>query len=118
YTAVLKAAGSVPVAAHFHDTRRTGLANLCAALESGVRLFDASLSGIVGCPFALGVRGNVVMEDADYMLGCTGVCTGIDIERLLKVREILSSSLPDLRLEGAIARAGLPRGFQPASIAA
>ncbi len=118
YTAVLKEAGSVPVAAHFHDTRGTGLANLCAALESGVRHFDASLAGIGGCPFAPGASGNIVMEDAVYMLESMGVRTGIDIERLLKVREILSSSLPDLRLEGAIARAGLPRGFQPASIAA
>lgn len=118
FKAVLAEAGSIPVAAHFHDTRGTGLANLCAALEVGVRHFDASLAGIGGCPFAPGASGNIVMEDAVYMLESMGVRTGIDIERLVAVREILSAGLPELGLEGAIARAGLPRGFSPATLAA
>jgi len=118
YAAVLAEAGNIPVAAHFHDTRGTGLANLCAALEVGVRHFDASLAGIGGCPFAPGASGNIVMEDAVYMLESMGVRTGIDLDRLLAVREILKGSLPSLQLEGAIARAGLPRGFAPATLAA
>lgn len=118
FSAVLAEAGSIPVAAHFHDTRGTGLANLCAALDVGVRHFDASLAGIGGCPFAPGASGNIVMEDAVYMLESMGVRTGIDLEQLLEVRNILKHGLPNLKLEGAIARAGLPQGFASASLAA
>ena len=117
YRAVLAEAGQVPVAAHFHDTRGTGLANLVAALESGVRHFDASLGGMGGCPFAPGASGNIVMEDAVYLLESMGVATGIDLPALLQVREQLQHALPDARLEGAIARAGLPKGFCPAAAA-
>lgn len=112
---VLAEAGSVPVAAHFHDTRGTGLANLAAALEVGVRHFDASLGGIGGCPFAPGASGNIVMEDAIYMLESMGVRTGINLEKLMAVRHVLRESLPNLRLDGALSRAGLPRGFEPAT---
>lgn len=115
FSAVLAEAGSVPVAAHFHDTRGTGLANLAAALEAGVRHFDASLAGIGGCPFAPGASGNIVMEDAVYMLESMGMRTGIDLEKLMAVREVLRESLPKLRLDGALSRAGLPRGFVPAA---
>lgn len=118
FRAVLAEAGSIPVAAHFHDTRGTGLANLAAALDTGVKHFDASLGGTGGCPFAPGASGNIVMEDAVYMLESMGVRTGIDIEKLIAVRELLLEGLPNLRLEGAISRAGLPRGFQPATLAA
>ncbi|NYT25281.1 hydroxymethylglutaryl-CoA lyase [Alcaligenaceae bacterium] len=115
FRAVLAEAGPVPVAAHFHDTRGTGLANLAAALDTGVKLFDASLGGTGGCPFAPGASGNIVMEDAVYMLESMGVRTGIDIEKLIAVREVLREGLPNLRLDGAISRAGLPRGFSPAT---
>ena len=59
FKAVIAAVGSVPVAAHFHDTRGIGLANVTAALDCGVRRFDASLAGIGGCPFAPGATGNI-----------------------------------------------------------
>jgi len=118
FRAVLAEAGNIPVAAHFHDTRGTGLANLVAALDTGVRHFDASLGGMGGCPFAPGASGNIVMEDAVYMLESMGVRTGIDIGRLIGVREVLIESLPGLRLDGAISRAGLPRGFVPAAATA
>lgn len=118
FRAVLAEAGSIPVAAHFHDTRGTGLANLAAALDTGVKHFDASLGGTGGCPFAPGASGNIVMEDAVYMLESMGVRTGVDIQKLIAVRELLLEGLPGLRLEGAISRAGLPRGFQPATLAA
>lgn len=114
FQAVLAAVGDLPVAAHFHDTRGTGLANLLAALDCGVRAFDASLAGLGGCPFAPGATGNIVMEDAAYMLESMGVDTGIDLSALVEVREVLQRTLPDVPLYGGLARAGLPRGFAPA----
>jgi len=114
FKAVLAEVGDLPVAAHFHDTRGTGLANLLAALDCGVRAFDASLAGLGGCPFAPGATGNIVMEDAAYMLESMGVDTGIDLSALLSVRDVLQRVLPDVPLYGGLARAGLPRGFVPA----
>jgi hydroxymethylglutaryl-CoA lyase len=106
--------GALPVGAHFHDTRGTGLANVAAALDVGVRRFDASLAGLGGCPFAPGASGNIVMDDLVFMLDSMGLRTGIDLEKLLSVREILKKNLPDTELHGAVARAGLPTRYQPA----
>ncbi len=103
--------GHVPIAAHFHDTRGTGLANVLAALECDIIRFDASLAGLGGCPFAPGATGNIVMEDTCYMLESMGLSTGVDIERLLAVREIIARALPEADMQGGLARAGLPRGF-------
>lgn len=114
FKAVLQEVGTVPVAAHFHDTRGTGLANLLAALDCGVRAFDASLAGLGGCPFAPGATGNIVMEDAAYMLESMGINTGIDLNALVEVRQVLSRVLPYTTLYGGLARAGLPRGFATA----
>ncbi|GAA4342952.1 hydroxymethylglutaryl-CoA lyase [Pigmentiphaga soli] len=115
FTAVMKEVGSLPVAAHFHDTRGTGLANVAAALDAGVRHFDAALAGLGGCPFAPGASGNIVMEDACFMLESMGYATGVDLEQLLAVRQLVRNALPDIDMHGAIARAGLPRGFVPAT---
>ena len=101
---------AVPIA-HFHDTRGTGLANVAAALEVGVRRFDASLAGLGGCPFAPGASGNIVMDDLAFMLDSMGLRTGIDLERLLQVRNILKTNLPGTELHGAVARAGLPTKY-------
>jgi len=79
FQAVLKEVGHVPVAAHFHDTRGTGLANVSAALDCGVTRFDASLAGLGGCPFAPGASGNIVMEDLCFMLDSMGYDTGVDL---------------------------------------
>ena len=103
--------GGLPVAAHFHDTRGTGLANAGAALECGVRRFDASLAGLGGCPFAPGATGNIVMDDLCFMLDSMGLRTGVDLEQLLQVRSIVRESLPDIAMHGALARAGLPRNY-------
>lgn len=111
FKAVLAEVGSLPVAAHFHDTRGTGLANVCAALDCGITLFDASLAGLGGCPFAPGASGNVVMEDLCFMLDSMGYETGVDLQNLVKVRELVSKALPDIPMQGALARAGLPRGY-------
>lgn len=102
---------NIPVVAHFHDTRGLGLANVVAALEVGVRQFDASLAGLGGCPFAPEATGNIVMEDLVFMLESMGLNTGVDIEALLAIRPLLRQHLPDEPMHGLIARAGLPKHF-------
>jgi hydroxymethylglutaryl-CoA lyase len=108
----------LPVAAHFHDTRGLGLANVLAAYEAGCRAFDASLGGLGGCPYAPGATGNIVLEDTVFMFEAMGCATGIDLERLASVRELVHAALPEVTLYGAIAKAGLPRNFHPVAEAA
>jgi hydroxymethylglutaryl-CoA lyase len=94
---------------HFHDTRGLALANVCAAVETGVTRFDASLAGIGGCPHAPGASGNVTTEDLAYMLTSMGLATGIDIEALLDLRAEVASWLQGENLHGTLWRAGLPK---------
>jgi hydroxymethylglutaryl-CoA lyase len=108
----------LPVGAHFHDTRGLGLANVLSAYEAGCRFFDASLGGLGGCPYAPGATGNIVLEDTAFLFESMGVATGIDIEKLQAVRELVHRALPEVTLYGAIAKAGLPRNFQPVAQAA
>jgi len=118
FVELLKLAGDTPVRAHFHDTRGLGLANVSAALEAGVRIFDASLGGLGGCMFAPGATGNIVMDDLVFMLEAMGLKTGVDIEKLLEVRDILRANLAREPIYGQVARAGLPKGFEPTVLAA
>ena len=108
----------LPVAAHFHDTRGLGLANVLAAYHAGCREFDASLGGLGGCPYAPGATGNIVMEDTAFLFESMGCDTGIDLDRLVEVRAIVHQALPEIMLYGAIAKAGLPRNFHPVAQAA
>lgn len=71
------------LAVHFHDTRGMGVANAWAALEAGIRRFDASAGGIGGCPFAPGAAGNLATEDLVLMAERSGFATGIDLNALL-----------------------------------
>src|SRR5262249_3525185 len=114
---VIAEVAPLPVAGHFHDTRGLGLANVLAALGAGACAFDASLGGLGGCPYAPGATGNIVTEDLAFMLEAMGFETGIDIERLLKVRELVHGLLPNVVQHGAIAKAGLPKNLRPAPIA-
>lgn len=114
-TAVISEVGPITIGAHFHDTRGTGLANVLAALECGITHFDASLAGLGGCPFAPGASGNIVMEDLCFMLDSMGLDTGVDIEKLIEVRNIISRSLPDIAMHGGVAKAGLPRNYVTAA---
>jgi hydroxymethylglutaryl-CoA lyase len=107
--AAVKIAGSKPICIHLHDTRGMGIANAAAALDEGARIFDGSLGGLGGCPFAPGATGNVVMEDLVFLCESKGFATGIDIEKLVAVRSILKSEMPNEALYGGLARAGLPR---------
>ena len=107
---VINAVAPLPVGAHFHDTRGLGLANVLAALDVGVRCFDASLAGLGGCQFVPAATGNIVMEDLCFMLDSMGLKTGVDLEALVAVREVLARNL-DIPLSGALARAGLPTNY-------
>lgn len=74
---------SIPLRGHFHNTRNTGLANAYAAVEAGIRVLDASLGGIGGCPFAPAATGNIPTEDLVYMLHRSGFETGVSLEKLI-----------------------------------
>ncbi len=115
FTAVKQDLGNMPLTAHFHDTRGLGLANVHAALEAGARSFDASLGGLGGCPYAPGASGNIATEDLAFMLEAMGLDTGIDMQKLLAVREQVCRALGDQPFHGAIARAGLPKGYAQAA---
>jgi len=96
---------------HLHNTRGLGLANVVAGLDEGITTFDASLGGLGGCPFAPGASGNIVTEDLAFMLEAMGCRTGIDLDMLLKVREIVAAALPGEPLYGFTPDAGLPLGL-------
>ena len=111
FSEILSIAGDIPVAAHFHDTRGLGLANVDAALDVGVRRFDSSLGGLGGCPYAPGASGNVVTDDLVFMLEAMGLKTGVDLDCLLATREFMTSNLNGEPTYGAIVNAGMPKGF-------
>ena len=96
---------------HLHNTRGLGLANALAALEEGITTLDSSLGGLGGCPYAPGASGNIVTEDLVFMLDAMGLKTGIDLEKLLAVRQIVSEALPGEELYGFTPEAGLPKGY-------
>ena len=91
---------------HFHNTRNTALANIFAAYESGVRIFDCSVGGIGGCPFAPKASGNVATEDVVYALERNGISTGLSLKELLDASQWLQQKL-DHPLPSAVARAGV-----------
>ena len=92
--------GRIPMRAHFHDTRGTGIANAWAAYQAGVRIFDASLGGLGGCPFAPKATGNIATEDLVYMMERSGIDTGIELEAAIAANhwfaERLGRALPSL----------------------
>ena len=94
-----------PVGVHLHNTRNTGFANAYAALEAGVTLFDASVGGLGGCPYAPRATGNIATEDLVYLLEGEGLDTGVDLEALVATAEWLEGLL-GRRLEGYVYRAG------------
>jgi isopropylmalate/homocitrate/citramalate synthase len=95
----------VPIGVHLHNTRNTGFANALAALEAGAAIFDASVGGIGGCPFAPKATGNIGTEDLVYLLTGEGVETGIDLDALIRIAEWLEGLL-GRQLPGQVYRAG------------
>ena len=90
---ILKEWPKQEIGLHFHNTRGMGLANILAGLEAGVTIFDSSLGGIGGCPFAPGATGNVCTEDVVHMLENMGVSTSISLDNLLKSSGIFEQYL-------------------------
>ena len=112
FEAARKLAGDRLWAAHFHDTRGLGLANVYAALQTGIARFDACLAGLGGCPHAPGASGNVSTEDLAWMLRSMGIDTGLDIDALLALRQQVAGWLQGEALHGTLWRAGLPKTLQ------
>jgi hydroxymethylglutaryl-CoA lyase len=90
---VREALPGMPLRCHFHNTRNTGIANAYAAVAAGVRVLDASLGGIGGCPFAPAATGNIPTEDLVYMLTRMGIATGVDLDALLATGRWLQEQL-------------------------
>lgn len=82
--------GPAAISCHFHDTRGMGVANVFAAVEMGIRKFDASIGGLGGCPFAPGATGNVATEDVVLMLKQMGFETGIDLTKLVAAADLVA----------------------------
>ncbi|MBW1714041.1 MAG: hydroxymethylglutaryl-CoA lyase [Deltaproteobacteria bacterium] len=103
FEAVIEAAGPMDVAAHFHNSRGTGLANALAAFQAGVRIFDSSVGGIGGCPTAIGAMGNIATEELVNMMEEMGVATGVDLDKLLEAarfaQEVIGAELPSYVLK-------------------
>ena len=93
------------VGIHLHNTRNTGYVNALAAFEAGATVFDASVGGLGGCPYAPKATGNIATEDLVYLLEGEGIETGIDLDALVSISEWLESLL-GRRLEGYLYRAG------------
>jgi hydroxymethylglutaryl-CoA lyase len=81
------------VSGHFHDTYGQALANIYACLELGIHVFDASVAGLGGCPYARGATGNVATEDVLFMLQGLGIQTGVDLEALVDAGAFISGVL-------------------------
>lgn len=93
----------MPLRVHFHDTRNTAIANIWAALNEGVTTIDASIGGLGGCPFAPGATGNVATEDVLYLLGASGVETGVSPAMIHATHAWLSRTM-ERQLPGKLAR--------------
>ena len=81
------------IAGHFHDTYGQALANIYASLLEGIQVFDSSVAGLGGCPYAKGASGNVASEDVLYMLQGLGIETGVDLDRLILAGQRISEAL-------------------------
>lgn len=81
------------LAIHCHDTYGQALANICVALQYGIRTVDASVGGLGGCPYAKGASGNVATEDLVYMLQGMGFETGVDLDKLIATGQYITGYL-------------------------
>lgn len=112
FTMLRNEIGTKAGAAHFHNTRGQGLANVVAALDAGVTRFDSSQGGLGGCPYAPGATGNIVTEDLVFLLESMGLRTGVNLVQLFAARQVVLDGLPGEPLYGHLPAAGLPKGFR------
>lgn len=91
--AVIKYVPIQCLAGHFHNTYGQALANIYAALETGMSIFDSSIAGLGGCPYARGASGNVATEDLVYMLEGLNIKTGIDLHQIIQIGEFICQQL-------------------------
>ena len=108
--AVRAVTGDIRLRSHFHNTRNTGYACALEAYEAGVRVLDASLGGVGGCPFAPKATGNIATEDLVYLLERSGVNTGVDLEALLVASDWLGEQLGRPTPALVSKAGGFPRG--------
>src|SRR5205823_6425650 len=96
------------LALHLHDTHGTALANCLAGLELGIRIFDTSIGGMGGCPYAPGAAGNLATEDLASMLADMDIETGVDLDELIEAgalaQELVGRKLSGRRLQAALGR--------------
>ncbi len=90
---------------HFHDTRGAGLANVLAGLEAGVTVYDGSVGGLGGCPYARGASGNIATEDLVHMLHEMGIKTGVDLLKLIECAT-LAQELVGRSLDARVSKVG------------
>jgi hydroxymethylglutaryl-CoA lyase len=81
------------LAGHFHDTYGQALTNIYASLLEGINVFDSSVAGLGGCPYAKGATGNVATEDVLYLLNGLGIATGIDMDKLIDAGQLICTVL-------------------------
>ncbi|MCU4639442.1 hydroxymethylglutaryl-CoA lyase [Acinetobacter courvalinii] len=93
WQACLAELDSTVLAGHFHNTYGMAIANIYQSLQQGIRVFDSSLAGLGGCPYAKGASGNVATEDLFYLLSHMGFETGIDLEKLMQASQNISKVL-------------------------
>ncbi len=93
FTELAKEIPDVLLTAHFHDTRKMGIANIVAAMQAGITRFDTSAGGLGGCPFAPGATGNVATEDVVNMLHTMGIQTGIDLDLLCQSISVIEPTV-------------------------
>jgi len=92
---------------HLHNHRDLALANILAAMQAGITQFDAAIGGLGGCPYAPNAAGNVATEDLVNMLAEMGIETGVDLDALLQVAEMVRQVIPH-PLNSALLKAGKP----------
>ena len=105
----------VTLGVHMHNTRGAGMANVLAAWQTGITIFDSSIGGLGGCPFAPGATGNVCTEDMVHMFQRMGVSTGVDLNALLAAAR-LTQDILGFELPGQVMKAGPATRLHPLPI--
>ncbi len=110
--ACLRRIPATQLAGHFHDTYGMAIANVAASLEMGLRIFDSSVAGLGGCPYAAGASGNVATGDGVFLMHGMGYETGVDLVKLVEVGDFISRTLDRTNMSRA-GRALLPGSASP-----